>query len=128
MIGNGDITSPQKASEMLNLTGCDGIMIGRGVLGKPWLIEEVAAYLKDKTILPSKTMQQRYEIASRHISLIVQYKGEKIGIKEARKHALWYLKGISHSARIKEKISRTTNFEEMLSLLKIPFENSKNWE
>lgn len=121
VIGNGDIDSPQKAGEMIKQTGCDGVMIGRGTLGNPWILEDITAFLESGRVLAPKTTEERYETAAKHISLIVKYKGERIGIKEARKHALWYLKGLPHSARVKDSISHAVTLNEMLDLLKMPF-------
>ena len=121
VIGNGDVITPQGAMQRLQETGCDGIMIGRGVLGMPWLLEEILVYQKNGELLPKKTLQERYSIAAKHISLIVEYKGEYIGIKEARKHALWYLKGLPHTARVKDKISHARSLEEMSGLLEGAF-------
>lgn len=120
IIGNGDITSPEIAVKRLEETHCDGIMIGRGVLGRPWLIGEILAYQCSKAIA-NRTMEERYEAAKKHISLIVKFKGERTGIKEARKHALWYLKGLPHAARVKDQISRAKTLDEMLELLTVPF-------
>jgi tRNA-dihydrouridine synthase B len=94
VIGNGDITDSRSAAEMIEWTGCDFVMIGRGALGRPWIFEQINAYLKDKTVIPDPGVEQRMEIMLRHIRKLCKYKGDYTGIREARKHAAWYMKGI----------------------------------
>ena len=117
VIGNGDVTSCYLAKKMLDETGCDAVMIGRGVLGNPWLIKECVDYL-DKGIEPDVvTPKEKIAMLKRHFDLLVQDKSEKLAILEIRTHALWYIKGLKGSANIKNQICQTKNKEEMFSIL-----------
>ncbi|MDE5630701.1 MAG: tRNA dihydrouridine synthase DusB [Bacilli bacterium] len=117
VIGNGDVTSCYLAQKMLDETGCDAVMIGRGVLGNPWLIKECVEYL-DSGIEPKEiTPQEKIAMLKRHFDLLVQDKSEKQAILEIRTHALWYIKGLKGSAAIKNQICQTKSKEEMFSIL-----------
>ncbi|MDE6142427.1 MAG: tRNA dihydrouridine synthase DusB [Bacilli bacterium] len=117
VIGNGDVTSCYLAQKMLDETGCDAVMIGRGVLGNPWLIKECVEYL-DRGIEPKEiTPQEKIAMLKRHFDLLVQDKSEKQAILEIRTHALWYIKGLKGSAAIKNQICQTKSKEEMFSIL-----------
>ena len=117
VIGNGDVTDCYKAKQMLEETGCDAVMIGRGVLGNPWLIKECIDYL-EKGIEPTKvTAKDKIAMLKRHFNLLVEDKGEKLAILEIRSHALWYIKGLKGSAQIKNKICGTKNKDEMFRIL-----------
>ena len=117
VIGNGDIKSPLDAQQMLNTTGCDGIMIGRGALGNPFLLKNVKHYLEYKEILPNPSQSEIINTALEHIEKIIEYKGEYVGIREARKHAIWYIKGMKNSVAVKNKLTAATSFNEMAMLL-----------
>ena len=117
VIGNGDVTSAEKAKEMLDFTGCDAVMIGRGVLGNPWLIKECVSYL-DSGIIPSKpSAREKIEMLKRHYQLLVDSTSEKQAILEIRTHALWYIKGMPKSAYIKNEICKTKNSEDLFKIL-----------
>ena len=115
VIGNGDVTSAEKAKEMLDFTGCDAVMIGRGVLGNPWLINECVSYL-ESGIIPLKP-SAREKMLKRHYQLLVDSTSEKQAILEIRTHALWYIKGMPKSAYIKNKICKTKNSEDLFKIL-----------
>ncbi len=117
VVGNGDIFSPLDAKKMLDKTGCAAVMLGRGTLGNPWLISDTVSFLRSGEIPPSPTLDEKIKLAIHHIGLIVKYKGEYIGIREARKHALWYIKGIRGSASIKNRITKAQSLEEMKNIL-----------
>ncbi len=117
VIGNGDIKSPYDAKRMLDETGCDAVMIGRGILGNPFLLKRVKHYLKFKEILPEPSKDEIIEAALKHISKIVEYKGEYVGIREARKHAIWYIKGMKNSVAVKNMLTSAKTFDEMKVLL-----------
>lgn len=119
VIGNGDITTPQLAKEMYDKTGCDLIMVGRGSYGRPWIFEEIEAYLKDGTLLPEKSVAERLEIMTEHISLICKMKGEKMGIRESRKHASWYVKGMHGAAKLRNLSGQLSTFEDVLNFVKL---------
>ena len=117
VIGNGDITDIYKAKTMLDETGCDLIMIGRGVLGNPWLIREINAYLEDGTILKKPTDIDKIDMCLKHINYLSQIKPEKLVCLEIRNHAAWYLKGIKGSIEVKNKIFQTTKICDIINLL-----------
>ena len=94
VIGNGDVTSPQKAEELVKQTGCDGIMIARGAQGNPWIFSEMITY-EETGVLPERpSLEEIRDMMLRHARLQLKYKGEFIGIREMRKHVAWYTKGL----------------------------------
>ena len=117
VIGNGDVTSCYLAKKMLDETGCDAVMIGRGVLGNPWLIKECVEYLetgKEPVEIPVK---ERIEMLKRHFQLLVDDIGEKGAVLEIRTHALWYIKGLPGSATVKNEICKSKTVEDMFNIL-----------
>lgn len=123
VIGNGDIKSCYDAERMLNETGCDAIMIGRGVLGNPWLIKECVDYLEDGTIPTKPTPLEKLEMLERHFELLFKTKNETLALLEIRSHAAWYLKGISGTSDYKNRMFHVKTKEEWYSLLKEMKEN-----
>ena len=117
VIGNGDVTSAKKAKEMLDYTGCDAVMIGRGVLGNPWLINECVTYLESGVIPTRPSSKEKIEMLKRHYKLLVESTSEKQAILEIRTHALWYIKGMPKSAYIKNEICKTKNSEDLFKIL-----------
>lgn len=117
VIGNGDVTSCYLAKKMLEETGCDAVMIGRGVLGNPWLIKECVEYLDNGKLPLPPTPKDKIDMLKRHFDLLVHDKGEVPAILEIRSHALWYIKGLKGSAQIKNRICSTKNKDEMFSIL-----------
>lgn len=113
VVGNGDINSAHDAKRMLEQTGCAAVMLGRGTLGNPWLIRDTVCLLQNGYIPPPPSVDERISKALDHIRLIIRYKGEYMGIREARKHALWYIKGMRGSAAKKTLIAKAQSFEEM---------------
>ncbi len=118
VIGNGDITSPLKAKEMLDFTGCDAIMIGRGALGNPWLIRNTVLYLDGKSYsLPSSV--DKINMCIKHLNMLVALKDEKRAVLEIRSHIMWYLKGIKGSGEIKKKICEMNKLCDILHVLEM---------
>lgn len=117
VIGNGDITDIYKAKEMLEETNCDLIMIGRGVLGNPWLIREINAYLEDGTILEKPKDIEKIDMCLKHISYLEKIKPEKLVCLEIRNHIAWYLKGIKNANIVKNKIFQTTKICDIITIL-----------
>lgn len=113
VIGNGDITDGKSAARMLEETGCDMVMVGRGALGRPWVFAEINAYLDNEVILPEPTVTQKMYVMLKHIEKICEYKGEYVGIREARKHAAWYTKGIFGAANYRARIGLINSIEEL---------------
>lgn len=113
VIGNGDVTSPQIAAAMLAQTGCDGIMIGRGVQGNPWIFREILAYLERGEEIPRPTEEEMRDVILRHAALQLECKGQYIGIREMRKHVSWYTKGYPGSAKLRGEINALENFDDL---------------
>ncbi len=124
VIGNGDITDGITAAQMLEQTGCDYVMVGRGALGRPWVFSQISAYLHDERVLPEPPVSERMRVMVKHIKLICEYKGERVGIKEARKHAAWYIKGIKGAAAYRQQVGTLESIEQLEELAyKIMIEN-----
>lgn len=117
VIGNGDILNYYDATRMLNETGCDAIMIGRGVLGNPWLIKECVEYLEDGTLPLEITTTEKIKMIKKHLEYLLNTKPYKVAILEMRSHAAWYLKGLPNGKELKQAIFMTTTKEEIISLL-----------
>ena len=117
VIGNGDIKTCYDAKKMLEETGCDAVMIGRGVLGNPWLIKECVDYLEDRTLPQRVSAKEKMQMLKRHFELLCKDKGEKLALLEIRTHALWYIKGLPGSASIKNQICQTKNSTELFNIL-----------
>lgn len=113
VIANGDIFSAEDAVRILQFTGADMAMIGRGCFGNPWLFQQAQAALEDRPIPPLPPLAERWDTAVRQIELAVADKGEHIALLEARKQLCWYLKGVSHANYYKEQIVRLTTLEEL---------------
>ncbi|MBN2898951.1 MAG: tRNA dihydrouridine synthase DusB [Clostridia bacterium] len=118
VIGNGDILSIEDAIRMKAVTDCDGIMIARGAQGNPWLIREVATYLKTGQRIEAPTFNEKIDVALNHFDLLIAIKGEHIGLLEMRKHAAWYIKGMQGASKVKSEINRSKEVEEVRQLLK----------
>ncbi|HBT20654.1 MAG TPA: tRNA dihydrouridine synthase DusB [Peptococcaceae bacterium] len=118
VIGNGDIWTPQDACKMMDFTGCDAVMIGRGSRGNPWIFKRTAVYLAYGELLPEPTYLERLEIAERHLELAVMFKGEKRALLEMRKHLAWYTKGLPKAAQIREKINRIQDINDLREFLR----------
>lgn len=117
VIGNGDITSKEDAKRMLEETGCDAIMIGRGVLGNPWLVKEVVEYIENGNIVPKPTPKERVDMCLKHISYLREIKCDKLVVLESRNHIAWYLKGLTDSNEIKNKIFLTKDIDDIITIL-----------
>jgi nifR3 family TIM-barrel protein len=117
VIGNGDITKPQDAGRMLEKTGCDAVMIGRGAQGNPWIFKRTAEYLNSGQLLPEPTYEQRVEAIIRHMEMVAKLKGEATGAKEMRKHAAWYLKGMPGSTKVKTEIFKLSTCSQVKEIL-----------
>lgn len=118
VIGNGDIWNAQDAVRMLESTGCDAVMVGRGAMGNPFIFREIVALLENGQPLVPVTPEERIATALKHLDLICQLKGEKVGVREMRKHMAWYIKGIRGAARIRESLNHAVTREEMINLIK----------
>lgn len=117
VIGNGDVTTPELAKKMLDETGCDAVMIGRGVLGNPWLIKQTVEYLENGTYKKDVTFQEKIEMLKRHYNLLLLDKKESLSLLEIRSHALWYLKGLPNVSKVKVLICNAKTSEELFDIL-----------
>jgi len=117
VIGNGDIYSPEDAKRMIEETGCDAVLIGRGAQGNPWIFKRTLEYMKNGILTAEPTPREKIEMLIFHMDMEIQYKGEYVGIREMRKHASWYLKGLPGSCDIKSKIFTMTKRQEIENLL-----------
>lgn len=113
VIGNGDITDVQSAAIMLEKTGCDAIMIGRGALGNPWIFQQINAYLNECRVIPEPTLTEKMTVMLAHIKKIIEYKGEYTGIREARHHAGYYTKGLRGGAKFRAEMGSLESFEQL---------------
>lgn len=117
VIGNGDITSCYDAKRMLDETGCDAIMIGRGVLGNPWLIKECVDYLENDIEPKKVTLEEKILMIKKHLNNLLATKPYRVAMLEIRTHAAYYLKGLPQGKELKVAIFKTTTKEELISLL-----------
>ncbi|TKH45317.1 tRNA dihydrouridine synthase DusB [Paenibacillus terrae] len=117
VIGNGDVATPEDARRMLDLTNCDGVMIGRGALGNPWMLYRTIEYLQTGELLPDPSPEEKIRIAVLHMDRLVALKGEAVAVREMRKHLAWYLKGLRGSARIKDVVMEETRRDDMVRIL-----------
>ncbi len=113
VIGNGDIVDEQSAAIMLEETNCDLIMIGRGALGRPWLFSQINAYLEHGRIIPEPHVTEKMRVMLKHIKTLCEYKGDYIGMREARKHAGWYTKGLRGAANYRRELGTLETMEQL---------------
>lgn len=117
VIGNGDVFSPEDAKRLLDHTGCDGVMIGRGALGNPWMLYRTIQYLTNGELLSDPTPREKLEVAILHLDRLVALKNEAVAVREMRKHLAWYLKGLPGGARVKDVIMEETGRDPMVAIL-----------
>lgn len=117
IFGNGDIDSAQKALEYKEKFGVDGIMIGRACIGYPWIFNEIKAYLKDRTILPDPTLEERVDVAKRHLKFSLEWKGDVLGVFEMRRHYTNYFRGIPNFKPFRTRLVETNEPDELFNIL-----------
>ena len=117
VIGNGDVVSGESALAMMRETGCDGVMIGRGAQGNPWIFSELVEYEKTGVMPERPSNEELKEMMLRHARLQIQYKGEYLGIREMRKHVSWYTTGLKNSAKLRGEINAVESYAELVELL-----------
>ena len=117
VIGNGDIKSGEDAVNMMKQTGCDGIMIGRGAEGNPWIFKQILHYMETGETLARPTQHEVKEMMLRHARMQVEYKGGAIGIREMRKHVAWYTAGFPHSAKLRAAINQVESLQALEQML-----------
>ena len=117
VIVSGDIRRPADLARALDITGADAVMIGRGAQGNPWIFPQLIHWLHTGEELPPPTLTERAQVILRHLDLLVGYKGEYIGIREMRKHAAWYTRGLKGSAELRERFNRAASKDEFVQIL-----------
>ena len=118
VIGNGDVVDAQSAKRLYEVTGVDYIMIGRGALGNPWIFREVNAYLSEGRLLSKPDLDEKLDLLSRHITALVAYKGERVGMREARKHTAYYLRGFKNAAKLRNMAFSMETLDDLQRLIK----------
>lgn len=118
VIGNGDIRTPHDAERMMSQTGCDAIMVGRGAQGNPWIFRQITHYLRTGEVLPPPSVEERISVLLRHLDMLVEHKGEYIGVREMRSHGAWYTKGLPNSAELRMKMNQAICKEEFIAVVK----------
>ena len=117
VIGNGDVLTPQDAKRMLDETGCDGVMIGRAALGNPWMMYQTVKYLESGILLPEPSVREKMDVCVLHLDRLIALKDEYIAVREMRKHAAWYLKGVSGNGKIRKEINNVETRDQLVGLL-----------
>jgi nifR3 family TIM-barrel protein len=117
LIGNGDVQTPQDAKRMLEETGVDGVMIGRAALGDPWMIYRTVQYLESGILMPQPTVREKIEVCILHLDRLIALKNENIAVREMRKHAAWYLKGVRGNAKVRNAINECETRDHLVTLL-----------
>ncbi len=113
VIGNGDVTDAKSAAALYEQTGCDMVMVGRGALGRPWVFQQIEAYLNHEALLPEPALAQRMAILMRQVQRAVVYKGERVALLEARKHAAWYVGGLRGAAGLRRMAGTLSTLEDL---------------
>lgn len=113
VIGNGDVFSLEDAKTLIQETNCDGIMIGRGAQGNPWIFKQIKHYVEASEVLPEPNLDERINVALRHMELVIMAKGEYVAVREMRKHIAWYMKGFKNSAQLRNVINRIDSFDNL---------------
>ncbi|MFY0761096.1 tRNA dihydrouridine synthase DusB [Metabacillus dongyingensis] len=117
VIGNGDVQTPQDAKRMLDETGVDGVMIGRAALGNPWMIYRTVQYLDTGELIGEPSVREKMDVCKLHLDRLIALKGETVAVREMRKHAAWYLKGIRGNAIVRNAINTMDTRDELVNLL-----------
>lgn len=124
VVGNGDVTSPQSAAEMIKQTGCDGVMIGRAALGAPWLTGEIAKYLKTGSLPQKQPVQEVKNTLLKHISLLTEYYGEKLALALSRKYVCWYSKNFRDAKRFRENYMKINDYQAAVAEINAYFDQN----
>ena len=117
VIGNGDIVDELSAKHMLEYTGVDAIMIGRGALGNPWIFDRINYFFETGKIKPATSNEEKLKIIKKHIEFLTKFKGELVGVKEFRKHIAWYTKGLKNSSEFRNKALQIEEKAELIDLI-----------
>lgn len=117
VIGNGDVVTEEDAKNLLEQSGADGVMVGRGTYGRPWFLNQINHYLKTGEKIPDPTLKEKYYIIKEHLESILSHYGTESGSKIARKHMAWYSKGLVNSAQFRVSVNQTQNAQELVDLI-----------
>ena len=117
VIGNGDVTSPEAARQLVEMTGCDGIMIGRGAQGNPWIFRQILHWMETGDEEPKPDLEEVEAMILRHARMLVEYKGAYTGIREMRKHVAWYTAGYPNSAKLRARVNEIESLEALEHLI-----------
>jgi nifR3 family TIM-barrel protein len=117
LIGNGDVQTPQDAKRMLDETGCDGVMIGRAALGNPWMIYRTVQFLKTGKLMGEPSVREKMDVCILHLDRLIALKNEDVAVREMRKHAAWYLKGVKGNAKVRNAVNECTTRDQLVTLL-----------
>lgn len=117
VIGNGDVQTPQDAKRMLDETGADGVMIGRAALGNPWMIYQTVKYLESGELLGEPNAREKIDVSILHLDRLIALKNENIAVREMRKHAAWYLKGIPGHSKVRNAVNECSTRDQLVGLL-----------
>ena len=126
VIGNGDIVDEESALKMFEYTGVDGIMIGRGAMGNPWIFEQIKYFIENNNKMPRPDNKEKYEIIKQHIELNIKEKGEIVGINEMRKNISAYTKNMPEASKFRDEVNHITNADELIDKVKKFFMENKN--
>ncbi len=126
VIGNGDVVSLETARNMLEYTGCDAIMIGRGVLGNPWLIKEIDTYLRTDEVISKPTYEDKINMCYHHLDYLLKIKTEKVAVLEMRSHVSWYIKGMPGAQQVKNLVFKAQTSDELRKILDNYLKELKN--
>lgn len=128
VIGNGDVQTPQDAKRMIEETGVDGVMIGRAALGNPWMIYSTVQYLETGKLVGEPSVREKMDVCKLHLDRLIDLKGENVAVREMRKHAAWYLKGIRGNALVRNSINECNTRMDIVSLIDNLVEESEQKE
>ncbi|MCT8136399.1 tRNA dihydrouridine synthase DusB [Anaerobacillus sp. CMMVII] len=117
VIGNGDVKTPQDAKRLLKTTGADGVMIGRAALGNPWMLYRTVQYLQTGELAPDPTPREKVDVCMLHLDRLIALKGERVAVREMRKHVAWYVKGMKGASKIKDQINQFESRNEIKEVL-----------
>lgn len=121
VIGNGDVRSPEDAQAILKHASCDAVMVGRAAQGNPWIFKQIIHYLEHGDMLPPPSLKERITVLFRHLDMLLYYKGGYTGIREMRRHAAWYTKGLPHSTEMRMKFNQAESKRDFIDIIKCYF-------
>ena len=126
LIGNGDVFSAEDALRMMDYTGCDAVMVGRGALGNPWIFREIKAMYDGRPVPERPSLMEISEMMNRHLNLMAEFKSDRIAVFEMRKHVGWYLKGVRGASEMRRKINTINDIDELRAFIRSVGEGAFN--